>query len=508
MKRWLAALSALIMLLTCACAEVASPQAVPLDDPREMVLPHLLEMTNRLDTLLRSERFIEDSLTSNYANTEDVLTEEETALARLRAGNRERPRAVYAISGETMRSIFAPNVDVMNSKEMVNALSELPLQLVRDHYLERMTVGRTSYTTETVMSELIAVLSRQKAFRVTAENECGMLIALYEEALPIVTTWYVWDGIANVAAFFVPEDKLAACQTAEEVSVGLTEAGLPEMACELVDMTGVEAAEFVDPFKKEGSQPLPAETLVRLADGLDSMVTGDYMTAVLGVSAEDVARIGHYPHGEQKPRYILRLDMSNVSELRMAQLMYAREEPVVRMERLSTLYSELLVSMLSDVLSEQIRDMHAAYDQDLEAWKAKYNPPEEEKAEDGTDEQPEEDEGEKQDDRPLYIDEAEEERPSYLDYYHETTEVFQLGSMVYSSAMVDDPCETQAALYLLVYDTGMPIFILYQPDVEAGSVICEYLPSAALQKCQTALDGRLWVALLSKGLTAEEIPQE
>ena len=73
------------------------------------------------------------------------------------------------------------------------------------------------------------------------EPEMGMYIALYADALPMMSFW-ISDGTVNdMYCTPVLSDELAACKSAEEVTAWFAAQQMPELACTAVDLAGVAA---------------------------------------------------------------------------------------------------------------------------------------------------------------------------------------------------------------------------------------------------------------------------
>lgn len=90
MKKMLAILLALLMMLSgMATAEETTDNNTNIS--------HMLELCQRVDILLRSDRIVTDLV----GDTDAAITEEQKIVNRLRAGNRTVPSAVYYVTGET-----------------------------------------------------------------------------------------------------------------------------------------------------------------------------------------------------------------------------------------------------------------------------------------------------------------------------------------------------------------------------------------------------------------------
>lgn len=89
MKKMIAILLALLMMLSgMATAEETTDNNTNIS--------HMLELCQRVDILLRSDRMVSDWV--DGADT--AITEEQKIVNRLRVGNRTVPSAVYYVAGE------------------------------------------------------------------------------------------------------------------------------------------------------------------------------------------------------------------------------------------------------------------------------------------------------------------------------------------------------------------------------------------------------------------------
>ena len=95
MKKMLAILLALLMMLSgMATAEETTDNNTNIS--------HMLELCQRVDILLHSDRIVADLV----GDTDAAITEEQKIVNRLRAGNRTMPSAVYYVTGETLLAGF------------------------------------------------------------------------------------------------------------------------------------------------------------------------------------------------------------------------------------------------------------------------------------------------------------------------------------------------------------------------------------------------------------------
>lgn len=120
MKKMLAILLALLMMLSgMATAEETTDNNTNIS--------HMLELCQRVDILLRSDRMVSDWV--DGADT--AITEEQKIVNRLRAGNRTVPSAVYYVTGETLKDGFiGDNPDYTDTPEQRGVLQQLPMRIL------------------------------------------------------------------------------------------------------------------------------------------------------------------------------------------------------------------------------------------------------------------------------------------------------------------------------------------------------------------------------------------
>ena len=116
MKKMLAILLALLMMLTgMATAEETTDNNTNIS--------HMLELCQRVDILLRSDRIVTDLV----GDTDAAITEEQKIVNRLRAGNRTMPSAVYYVTGETLLTGFiGDNPDYTDTPEQRRVIQLMP----------------------------------------------------------------------------------------------------------------------------------------------------------------------------------------------------------------------------------------------------------------------------------------------------------------------------------------------------------------------------------------------
>lgn len=185
MKKMLAILLALLMMLSgMATAEETTDNNTNIS--------HMLELCQRVDILLRSDRMVSDWV--DGADT--AITEEQKIVNRLRVGNRTVPSAVYYVTGETLLAGFiGDNPDYTDTPEQRGVLQQLPMRILMNQQEE---YGK----------DMMNYMARATQYPKPAdEPEMGMYVVLYADALPLMGVW-TSDGVVNdISCFPVLSDR-------------------------------------------------------------------------------------------------------------------------------------------------------------------------------------------------------------------------------------------------------------------------------------------------------------
>ena len=174
MKKMLAILLALLMMLSgMATAEETTDNNTNIS--------HMLELCQRVDILLHSDRIVADLV----GDTDAAITEEQKIVNRLRAGNRTMPSAVYYVTGETLLAGFiGDNPDYTDTPEQRRVLQLMPQRILME---QQDTYGK----------QMLNQMARSTQYpKPDGEPEMGMYIALYSDALPMMSFW-ISDGTVN-----------------------------------------------------------------------------------------------------------------------------------------------------------------------------------------------------------------------------------------------------------------------------------------------------------------------
>lgn len=451
MKKMLAILLALLMMLTgMATAEETTDNNTNIS--------HMLELCQRVDILLRSDRIVTDLV----GDTDAAITEEQKIVNRLRAGNRTMPSAVYYVTGETLLAGFiGDNPDYTDTPEQRRVIQLMPQRILME---QQDTYGK----------QMLNQMARSTQYpKPDGEPEMGMYIALYADALPMMSFW-ISDGTVNdMYCTPVLSDELAACKSAEEVTAWFAAQQMPELACTAVDLAGVAAYPFTeDPFGDEG-EPVPFERLAEAGNALDELIESRYLQTTWGISDEDVAKLAAYAHEGQSPRSIYRIELMESSMAQMLRLTYRSEAPQVLYEVTCSWALEMY----------RMVTLFAMYDEYNEGVRTLY--------------QQEEDEDEESDS--LFTDETSETdtpdeslKTEVENFQKLMQEIDARYSLIMNQAtqkhLYLDLNERTNAMYVLLYDEGAPILVMSSMENGVSCLHVRYFPTAQLENCQNTTD--------------------
>lgn len=198
--------------------QTATPRPADAPLPEDVFLGNAVEIARRLDMLTES------SVYYNYCNTTGASKELWDAVSR---GDHTLPSRVYSLSGEALRYGLtngdpdsSPWFDLTRADLRRDMVSTLP---------DVMYVGMDNETVSLCRS-----LARYKVFAADVPEGCGLLVMQYAEGTPIVLPWHTERGAVSISAFFMPDETLEACQTAEDVSAWFASLGMPVVEFEEV----------------------------------------------------------------------------------------------------------------------------------------------------------------------------------------------------------------------------------------------------------------------------------
>ena len=194
-----------------------TPELPPLrDDP---MLLNVVEIAHRIDILAESELFMS---AYDYAG----LTEAQ--IEAVAGGDHTRPKAVYHGSGEALIAALFAGVPAEHVPDFTR--HELLRDLVED--VPEMLWG----TRESAELSVLSTLARYKVFALPGAQGCGLFFLLYEDATPILVTWSAYNDAVDVAAFFLPDEDLAAVSDPQEMTDWFVSVGMPSIPFEEVPL--------------------------------------------------------------------------------------------------------------------------------------------------------------------------------------------------------------------------------------------------------------------------------
>ena len=460
----------LLLTLMLALSGMASAE----ESAENTNLAHMLELCQRVDLLVRSDRMVSDWV----QGTDDALAEDQQMVNRLRAGDRTAPSAVYCVTGEEMKRAFiGDNADYADREEQRSVLQEMPLRIL-------LTL------LDDYQASLLNNLTRTTVYATPdGEPDMGMYIVLYADALPMLGAWVA--GEADTSSLYcvpVLSDELAACQSAADVSAWFERVNMPAMTCTAVDLTDAHPCAFAEGNFEDEGEPLAFETLAAAGDALDAMIADRYLQTAWGASDEEVAPIAAYAHHGAMPRAIYRLDLMGTQYVQMIQLLYRAEPPQVRYEAVQNfslfLSQTLFQAQYQTALSDKLRAfIEQQYPSDEEASDA----------EDGG---------------KLYRDETDADDLDAITIQTLYDQVYAhytlLGYANTSLHCLNQPERVMAA-YLLLYDSGAPILIVTSVEYGVTMLTVRYQPAKQLMNAKSATDVMLYLTGCNQPMNVTEI---
>jgi len=189
----------------------ATPRPTDAPLPEDAFMANAVEIARRIDLLAKSEAFI------YYWDYSALTMKEIEALTR---GDHTNPDRIYEMTGDDMLAALAENLpegavlpDLTRPEMRRDLVSALPDMLLSERGEEEMS--------------LLHLLWRYKVFASEDREGCGLMLMLYEDAVPIAVTWHSDRGAVSMAACFLPDEALQACRSAEEAAVWFAGKGLP-----------------------------------------------------------------------------------------------------------------------------------------------------------------------------------------------------------------------------------------------------------------------------------------
>ncbi len=187
------------------------------DDP---MLRHVVEIAGRLDLLAENKLF------GSYYIPASIP---DAALEAVSYGDHTRPVKIYHLDGGILIDALYAGVD----PAMIPDFSRVELRRDLVSELPDLLWG----VREETELYLLKLLARFKIFASSEAEGCGIFFLLYADASPVMVTWEAYNGCVSVAAYFMPDEKLAAVTDAESMAAWFAGFGLPVVPFEEVPLT-------------------------------------------------------------------------------------------------------------------------------------------------------------------------------------------------------------------------------------------------------------------------------
>lgn len=201
-----------------AATPIPTPELPPLrDDP---VLTHMVEIAQRIDLLAENGMFRRFFIPASIP---------ESAIEAVSYGAHARPVRVFHLSGQALIDALYAGAD--QAQRLDFARPELMRDLVEE--LPELLWGRRSDEE----LHLLNVFSRYKVFAARGAYGCGVFFMLYEDAAPVMIAWMAENDCMRMAAFFMPDETLAAVTDTQGLSAWFAGMGMPPVTFEEVPLT-------------------------------------------------------------------------------------------------------------------------------------------------------------------------------------------------------------------------------------------------------------------------------
>lgn len=192
----------------------ATPRPADAPLPEDTFLGNAVEIARRLGMLAESEPFF------TYCNRSGATREMWDDISR---GDHTMPDRIFALDCETLlmgltngNPESAPWFELSRVELRRDMVSTLP---------EMMFIGM-----DKEVVNCIKMMGRYKVYAPTDgsyQDGAGLLVMLYDGGTPIVLWWYADRGAVSISAFFLPNEMLEACTTADDVSAWFASLNMP-----------------------------------------------------------------------------------------------------------------------------------------------------------------------------------------------------------------------------------------------------------------------------------------
>jgi len=198
--------------------QTATPRPADAPLPEDVFFGNAVEIARRMGMLMDSGVYYD------YCNVSGATKALWDEVAR---GDHTMPVRVFSLTGDALRYGLtggdpesSPWFDLTRADLRRDMVSTLP---------DMMYIGMASEKVSLCRS-----LARYKVFAADIPEGCGLLVMQYGEGTPIVLPWYTEGGAVSISAFFMPDEELEGCQTAEDVSKWFASLGMPVVPFEEV----------------------------------------------------------------------------------------------------------------------------------------------------------------------------------------------------------------------------------------------------------------------------------
>lgn len=202
---------------TRAPITTATPRPTDAPLPEDPFMANAVEIARRIDMLAKSEVFMA-YCDSTYSSEEEIKA--------VSWGDHTWPARVFHVGGSAL-------VEAMSDGVSDSAWLDMSRVEIRRDLVDSLP-DMLLYGMDEAAADLVSLLARMKIFASDLPEDCGFMVMLYDDAAPIVLPWYSDEGAVSISAFFMPDEALAACESAEAVSAWFAEKGLPTVAFEEV----------------------------------------------------------------------------------------------------------------------------------------------------------------------------------------------------------------------------------------------------------------------------------
>ncbi|MGN0745960.1 MAG: hypothetical protein ACI4ML_04725 [Aristaeellaceae bacterium] len=195
MQRLLALLMALCLLTAPALAE-------------DSLIQRAAELAARMDALACEEGFL-----AIMTGSEDVLV----TIRIWAEGNHDTPARLFRVDTTELSGSLAGVIgEGLSDAAMAEMNRRLPMSLPSLLCAHQGTVQLAA----------ASICQVSEVFATQAQGS-GMLMLLYEDAVPVMVAWRTENGAALMQATFLEDAALSSCTTAEQATTWLAEKGWP-----------------------------------------------------------------------------------------------------------------------------------------------------------------------------------------------------------------------------------------------------------------------------------------